>query len=252
MSWKLLSSYLDYVQQLRMLLSDPLYRDNTPLRGNGDPILLIPGFLAGDWSLQVMASWLTKQGYHIHDSGVTWNVQCPLRTGELLQQCLDSLANQHGRPLTVIGHSLGGVLARFLGANFPHYVHRVIALGSPIDDSMRIHPIVPLTFRMLQNVRGAIGKERPPCAKNIHCACRFTQTTFAPLPPSVQFTAIYSRQDEIVDWRACVDPDGDNREVSGLHLGLVVNRDVYQTLAEVLATQKEPCALSSTNTILAA
>jgi triacylglycerol lipase len=57
-----------------------------------------------------------------------------------------------------------------------------------------------------------------------------------PLPPEVGFTAIFSKHDEVVDWRACLDPQGDNREVSGQHVSLIVNREVYRILAQVLAS----------------
>jgi hypothetical protein len=52
----------------------------------------------------------------------------------------------------------------------------------------------------------------------------------------VGLTSIFSKEDEVVDWRACLDPWGEGHEVSGRHMGLVVNREVYRILAQVLAT----------------
>jgi pimeloyl-ACP methyl ester carboxylesterase len=238
-SWALMHPYVDFTRQLGSLLYDPLYRTESSA-GHGDQVLLIPGFFSGDWSLQVMAGWLARQGYAVQHSGITWNVHCPLRTGEILRQRLVRLAERGGGPVTVIGHSLGGVLARFLGANSPQYVRRVIALGSPVVGTARIHPLVPFTFRVLQKMQHAAGGEKTPCAENIRCSCAFTQTALAPLPREVEFAAIFSRQDEIIDWRACIDPDGDSYEVSGFHLGLVVNREVYRALTEILKIPRPP------------
>jgi pimeloyl-ACP methyl ester carboxylesterase len=139
--------------------------------------------------------------------------------------------------VTIIGHSLGGVLGRFLGASDPGYVRQVIAVGSPIDGSMRIHPLVPFTFKMIQRVQGLSQRPLPPCAKDVRCSCNFVADTFAPLSADVHYTAIYSQQDEIVDWRACIDEAKENYEVLGQHLGLIVNIEVYRLLGRLLAQQ---------------
>src|SRR5581483_3829642 len=67
------------------------------------------------------------------------------------------------------------------------------------------------------------------------CTCRFATTAFDTLPSSVTMTSIYSTEDEVVDWQASVITDGDNIAVSGGHLSLIVNRDVYRAVAETLA-----------------
>jgi pimeloyl-ACP methyl ester carboxylesterase len=139
--------------------------------------------------------------------------------------------------VTIIGHSLGGVLARFLGASDPEYVRQVIAVGSPIDGSMRIHPLVPFTFKAIQHVQSLSRQPLPPCAKDVRCSCDFVAGAFAPLPVDVHYAAIYSRQDEIVDWRACIDETKENYEVLGQHLGLIVNVEVYRLLGRLLVEQ---------------
>ena len=113
MNWRSTPAYPDYVWQLSQLLPSALYRD-PPLRpGGGEPILLIPGILAGDWTLRVLAGWLGRLGYRSYLSGIDWNVDCPNRTGELLRWRLDHILQETGQPLTLVGHSLGGMLARF-------------------------------------------------------------------------------------------------------------------------------------------
>jgi len=227
-------SHLDYLLQLSALLRDPIYRGTHVPTGHGEPVLLIPGFLAGDWTLHVMAGWLNRIGYCAYLSGIDWNIDCPNRTGELLQWRLDHINKETGRPLIVIGHSLGGMLARFLGAHFPEKIRHVIALGSPTVRSVHVHPLVLFTSRVLQPLRRLNGPTPPNCGSP-RCVCRFTQSVFSTLPQEVGFTAIFSKRDEVVDWRASLDPRGDNQEVSGRHVGLIVNRQVYRILAHTLA-----------------
>src|SRR6266511_3059206 len=119
--WKLTTSYPDYCYQLARLLCDPVYRGNGIPGGNGEPVLLIPGFLAGDWTLKIMAGWLSRIGYRPYLSGIACNVRDPHRTG--------------------------GILARFLGAHFPQLIRHVVALGSPIRNlPQAAHPFVGLAF----------------------------------------------------------------------------------------------------------
>jgi len=229
--WQLTTSYPDCCYQLARLLSGAVYRGNGVPRGRGEPILLIPGFLAGDWSLRVMAGWLSRLGYRPHLSGIACNVRDPNKTGELLAQRLPYLVRETGSPVIIVGHSLGGMLARFLGAHFPELVSHVVALGSPIRDfPQAAHPFVRLAFVASQVLWKEVMGGTPPDLFG------FIQSVSSPLPQEVGFTAIFSKQDEIVDWHACLDPLGDNREVSGRHVGLVVNPEVYRELAGVLAT----------------
>jgi len=232
----LTTSYPDYLYRLAMLLRDPVYHGVHIPRGQGQPILLIPGFLAGDWTLMVMAGWLTRIGYRTYFSGIDWNIDCPNKTGEKLRWRLEHVAKETNGPLTVIGHSLGGLLARFLGANFPEHVCQVIALGSPLDISnpVNVHPLVRSTFQLLGPLRRLRGPTFSRCGST-ECSCRFAKTAFSELPPSVSFTSIFSKNDEIVHWQASVDSQGTNIEVSGRHIGLIVNREVYRAVAQSLA-----------------
>ena len=236
---RLATAYPDYLCQLSSLLCSPVYHGHQVQRGNGQPVLLIPGFLTGDWMMMVMAGWLNRLGYKAYFSGINWNVDCPNLTSELLRWRLDHIAQETGHPITVIGHSLGGMLARFLSINFPEQVHHAIPLGSPIDGSLRVNPLLPLTFRVLQNVRGRRAATLPTCGSH-QCSCIFAQTVSATLPTGQQFTSIFTKQDEVVDWRACIDPNGSNCEVSGRHIGLVVNPAVYRLLADLLTSSLAP------------
>jgi triacylglycerol lipase len=238
MFWQLVTSYPDYLRQLTLLLRDPIYRGQGVPPGTGQPILLIPGFLVGDWTLWVMERWLHRLGYRPYLSGIDWNARAPERTGELLARRLIYIVRETGSPVIMVGHSLGGMLARSLGsyfpAVFPKVVRHVVALGSPIQSSPHTtHPFVRLAFLALQSLGNAVGKAPPDLAN-------FIEKVSAPLSAGVGFTAIFSKEDEVVDWRTCLDPQGDNQQVSGRHLGLVVNPEVYRILATVLVSTQRP------------
>ena len=239
MAWRIMTSYVDYLYQMHTLMRDPLYRGVGVPHGNSEPILLIPGFLAGDWSLFILGEWLNRLGYRVYYSGIDCNISCPQKTSTLLRWRLEYVAAETQQPVTIIGHSLGGVLARFLAASVSQQVRQVITLGSPIDGSMRIHSLVPLTFKILQHVQGFSQRPLPlpPCAKDVQCSCDFVKGAFASLLPEVRFTTIYSKQDEIVEWQACIDTAKVNYEVQGQHLGLIVNPAVYRLLGQLLVSQ---------------
>jgi triacylglycerol lipase len=238
MLWQLAASYPDYLCRLCALLRDPVYYGSEVPQGQGQPVLLIPGLFAGDWTLTVMAGWLNRMGYRAYFSGINWNVDCPDKTAEILRWRLNYIIRENDSPIVAIGHSLGGMLARFLGINFPEKISHVFALGSPIDGNiLKIHPLVPFAFRTLQALRKRAAGASPTCGSS-SCSCRFAQTMFSALPKGVGFTSIFTKRDEVVDWRSCIDPQGENRQVSGRHISLIVNREVYRIVASTLAADQ--------------
>ena len=113
------SAYFDFLQQFASLARDPIgYGVGVP-RGDGRPILLIPGFTAGDWSLGTLARWLGRIGYKPYLSGIDLNVGCPRRKVELVGWRVEKIARETGQRVTIIGHSLGGVLGRAIAASNP-------------------------------------------------------------------------------------------------------------------------------------
>jgi hypothetical protein len=181
-----------------------------------------------------MAGWLGRLGYRAYLSGIDWNIDCPNRTGELLRWRLNHIIKETGQPITVIGHSLGGMLARFLGARYSGKVSSVISVGSPIHLPVEVNPLVLFTSHALYPFRRLRGNVPPECG-SLECQCQFQQSVFSPLPSHIACTSIFSKKDEVVAWHSSIDPASQNLEVSGKHLGLIVNRQVYQALLEVLS-----------------
>jgi triacylglycerol lipase len=142
------------------------------------------------------------------------------------------------RKVHLIGHSLGGTLARSVGVHHPHLVASVTTMAAPLH-AVRAHPMI-LGAAMV--VRRRILSERdvePECYSGF-CSCDFLNSLRRPLPSSITHAAIYTKADGIIDWRCCIngDPETDI-EVQGTHVGLVFNPRVYRHVANILASAAE-------------
>jgi pimeloyl-ACP methyl ester carboxylesterase len=218
------------------LLRDPVLRGEGVPRGDGAPVLLVPGFLAGDGSLALMARWLRRIGHRPCRAGMRANVDCATRAVDRLAAQVERFAERHGRPVTIVGQSRGGTLARLLAVRHPEHVRAVVALGSPLVDQFAVHPLVRAHAMAL----GALGTLGVPglfsrgCTHGSCCEEARAQATAA-LPRGIRFVSVYSRSDGIVDWRACLDPAAEHLEVRSTHIGMAVNAAVFRCVAEVLA-----------------
>jgi pimeloyl-ACP methyl ester carboxylesterase len=204
--------------------------------GEDRPILLIPGFLAGDASLSTMSRWLGATGWRPERAGIRANVACSGSACEKLEERIERLAHEHGTRVAVLGHSRGGVFAKALGASRPDLVSDVIALGSPLNSELAVHPIVLGGI----GVVGLLGTVSVPglftvrCLKG-ECCSRFRAAMEGPFPADVTYTSIYSRSDGVVNWQSCLDPAAECIEVDASHCGMGLNADAYLVVAEALA-----------------
>ncbi len=205
--------------------------------GNGSGVVIIPGFLGSDRYLLQLHSWLERVGYRSYRSGITLNAECPnLLIQNRLNAIIDRALDETGQKVDLIGHSLGGMMARSLAGQRPNDVASIITLAAPSNENMS-HEMVR---RAAQVVRKQILREQgpkvlPKCYTH-HCTCDFLTHLRSDVPPSVLETAIYTRDDGIVNWRCCVTgkPNVDV-EVTGTHIGLVFNAAAYTTIATRLA-----------------
>jgi pimeloyl-ACP methyl ester carboxylesterase len=205
--------------------------------GDGRPVLLIPGFLAGDGSLSTLTRWLRAAGYHTRRAGIRANVSCSEYACERLEKRLEGLAEATGQRVAIIGQSRGGVFARALAVRRPDLVSGIVTLGSPTVSQLRVHPVVLAHVGLV----AALGTGHVPgmftwrCLRG-HCCARFRQDLAAPFPPEVRYVALYSRTDGIVDWHACLDPGAQQVEVRASHVGMGLNANVYAEIAHALRT----------------
>jgi pimeloyl-ACP methyl ester carboxylesterase len=127
-----------WVLELGRLLVDPVFRGAGLPRGDGRPVVLLPGFLAGDQTLVVMAAWLHRLGYRPATCGFVTNIRCSEDAIERVERKVQGFAERHGRRVGLIGHSRGGHYARALGARRPDLVSHAISLGADLHDGFAL------------------------------------------------------------------------------------------------------------------
>jgi triacylglycerol lipase len=233
--WREAFLALDWVA----LRASSVYRGVGIPHGDGAPVILIPGFLGTDPYLAEMHAWLKRIGYRPYLSGIGQNADCPNVLAQRLQATVDQAYLDTNRRAHLVGHSLGGIIARVAAVRYPERIAQVITLGSPVK-SVRIHPFVLAATRF---VRGRVlWRRRSQVDSNCYtgaCDCSFLEHVREEIPSTVLHASIYTRSDGIVDWRSCLEQNGSpNIEVRGTHIGLAFNAEVYRNVATLLARDK--------------
>jgi triacylglycerol lipase len=218
------------------LLVDPVYRGQGVPRGDGGPVMLIPGFLAGDNSLSVLAEWLRRMGHRPHASGIRFNVDCSNRCLLGLERRLEGIAGRSERTVALLGHSRGGHFAKALAHRRPELVSRVISMGAGLDTPFAISAPTAGAVAAVRALHAYTTDrhDRRGCF-TAGCGCDFAGHYRGEFPPDIPLTSIFSKGDGVVRWQACVVPYARCVEVTGSHIGLACNRKAYRAVAEALA-----------------
>lgn len=203
---------------------------NAP-RGAGDRVLVLPGFAASDASTTVLRLVLRSLG---HDAR-GWELGRNLGDVEALVPRALALVERHadetGKPVRLVGWSLGGVIAREVARERPELVERIVTLGSPIVGGAKY------------TATAAALRRRGIDLDAIEALVVERERTAITVPMSV----IYSRRDGIVAWRACIDetnPLVEHHEVASTHLGLGFHAEVLAIVARTLVAKRERTAVS--------
>lgn len=191
--------------------------------GDEHGVLVLPGFLSTDMSTGVLRRFLRRLGYNVRGWEIGRNVGPTERVFDQMPRALTALANWTGRPVSLIGWSLGGIYARELARTDPERVRQVITLGSPFAPSESRPSRADGLYRRRAHLHAS---DRVPTPDQV----------MAPIP--VPSTAVYSRRDGIVAWQACIEPPTelhDNVEVRCGHLGFGVDSSTLWLIADRLA-----------------
>ncbi|WP_371126094.1 alpha/beta hydrolase [Bradyrhizobium sp.] len=192
-------------------------------RGDGHPVLMLPGFLASDLSMAPMRRYLRELGYDSYAWKMGRNTGGVARLRLALRDRLAEIHAATGRKVSIVGWSLGGVYARDLALQAPDMVRCVVTLGSPFAGDVK----ATNATRLYELLSGEGADDNPELRAAIA----------GDLP--VPATSIYSRTDGIVNWRTCLlrpSDTAENIEVHfASHVGLGVNPAALWAVADRLA-----------------
>jgi hypothetical protein len=210
-------------------------------RGQGEPVVLVPGFLASDISMFELYCWLARVGYRPYLSNIGRNADCPNHLAGVLLDTVRLAAQETGMKPRIVGHSLGGMLARSVALEYPEHVGMVMSLASPFRDTVKAHPIILAAADSLRRRHGTgspghLGANVRPSCFSGHCTCTFVKHMLAPGDYRMPHFAVYSRVDGVCEWQSCIEDDPAlNDEVNCTHIGMAVHPAVFRVIARRLA-----------------
>ena len=227
--------------ELARLSADPVMLGRDVARGDGRPVVLMPGFLAGDQTLLVLAAWLRRMGHRPYTCGFVANVDCSDRALDRVERRVEQLHGRHGRRVALVGHSRGGHYARALASRRPERVSHAVSLGADLQGMLGVSAPTRAVVAAARRGISALHLARAEGCLTPECACGFARDFAAPLRADrVRFTSVYSKGDGVVRWPGSVIPGADCVEVTGSHVGLVFNRGAYRAIARALAVPEMP------------
>lgn len=194
-------------------------------RGDGHPVLVLPGLMAGDFSTAPLRRFLRELCYDARGWKLGVNRGPNDRLARSMEARLAHLAGRHGRKVSLVGWSLGGIYARELARGHPEQVRCVITLATPFRDISATHAARLVPIR--------------PGGRPLHEARELRRWLAQPV--GVPTTSIYSRSDGIVHWQSCLEQTGaerENVEVDCSHIGMGFHPQVLEVIADRLAQRE--------------
>jgi pimeloyl-ACP methyl ester carboxylesterase len=225
-----------WVLEATRLLVDPVAHGLGVPRGDGRPVVLVPGFLASDQSLYLLRRWLRVVGYRPHTAGLLFNVDCSDRVLDRVERLVEALARTSARRVAVVGHSRGGHMARAVAARRPDLVSHAVSIGADLQGLFGISSPTRIAVGMARRATVWSGRSRSPDCFRARCTCGFVRDYTAEFPvEKVRLTSIYTKGDGVVRWERAIVEEADCVEVTGSHIGLMANRKAYRVIAAALS-----------------
>ncbi len=205
----------------RLLLHAPwLYSTRVTQR---QPVMVMPGFGGTDLSTVPLRACLNAAGFDAVGWGLGRNDGDVEALLPRVVAAVSKYAGRSGGPVQLVGWSLGGVFAREVARDLPDDVARVVTFGTPVIGGPK--------YTQVGGRYAALGFDLDALEHAV------AQRHLVPIRAPI--TAIYSRRDGIVAWRACIDPwtpNVEHVEVRSSHLGLGIDPDVYRIVLDRLAS----------------
>lgn len=228
---------LSFVWEWTALRFSPVYYGCGVPHGRGEPVVVVPGFMGTDLSMMELHWWLARIGYRPYYSGLGLNVNCPDVSTETVLSVVQRAADETGRRVHLIGHSLGALIARDAAFRQPDVVEQLISLAAPFNDVAHVHPVL---IEAMDAVRRQAGSHltwhiAPACYSG-HCTCSFIENIMRPRTPSFRRHALYSEHDGLVMPESCMEEEAElNIGIPTSHYGMIYNWRAYREVARSLA-----------------
>ena len=225
---------------LGALFADPAFYGFGSPRGDGKPVVVIPGLFGNDFYLQPLHHWLCRSGYTPVQSSLDFNAGCLQRISNQILEQINHHTHDRTGPIALIGHSRGGALAWALAGHLQEKVSHLVMLGSPVASlmaSVETGQVIP-TFagsigRTMMRMSSLLRHTLDPDCTYPSCGCPFVSNIMRPLSARTSILSIYGRDDGLVPKEAQI-TEGATLEVSASHIGLVYSPEVYHALGRFL------------------
>ena len=199
------------------------------------PVLLLPGFMSGDFALAPMAEALRREGHWTSRSGIAPNVGCTRELADAVERRLEETAERTGRRVAIVGWSRGGTLGKIVSVRRPDLVAALVTLGTPNTDPLAVNATLAAQLQVITRLSalGVPGLLGDDCLSG-DCASEVRGWLEADLQEEIPYTSVFSLDDGVIDWRACLDPQAETIEVSATHMSMGADPEVIGVVTDLL------------------
>lgn len=204
--------------------------------GHGQAVMLIPGFMSGDWSMAGIARALKSWNFQPARAGLKLNIDCTEAVVETLEKRLITLAERHDSKIALVGWSRGGTLGKLISLRRPDLVEGLITLASPNVNPLAVNSLLARQINLLLRAsdRGLQHVLNQDCVHG-ECGARMRTALETPMPAGIPYVSVYTPHDGVIDWHAALDPSARHIEVQSTHLAIGNEPRVQRLVGNLLA-----------------
>lgn len=208
----------------------------TPIDTARVPVLLVPGFLSGDFAMRPMADALRSEGHWTSGSGIAPNAGCTSEMAAAIEERVEQIHERRGTRVAIVGWSRGGILGHLVARRRPELVAGLVTLATPSLDPLAVNVTLSRQLQVLTRLRslGVPGLLGEDCISG-ECARQVREELGTDFPDDVPHLSLFSTSDGVIDWRACLDPTAEQIEVVATHMGMGADPAVIELVAARLA-----------------